>query len=446
MITAATVVRDIHGVKSFVESAPEDNNGFEGVKGDVQGTYPYTDHIRQDDVVEVLEKMQEQMLTIKGGVIDVEIGKENMLSDKVLTVEEDGDAVVESPKLVEKHGVENPGTETGQNDQDSKVEEDGDAEAEIAKSNKEHCLPESLVVGALNTKCTLDGVKHVVDDHSPETSHVEDYPKDAVKVVSAKAPKISVDNVEEVIISVLTYLDNNLEQYGDAEVVMESSDNPVEEHGVEDPGTETAKISQVGNVGQHGDAEVVLESSDNPVEEHGTESSDNPGVEDPGAETAHNSQDGDAETESAKPVILDGVSDSVVGGALNTKCTLDGVMHVVDFLSRKVESDEEDHGLGPTGNKEDEPVDKVVEEEDDDAKINMTIEATEVRESHGVESLVNIIKENMTSEATKVMITTKGGDIDVEIDKEKDNMTSEARDKVLVVEEDADTKLRGTIT
>ncbi|KAI3935657.1 hypothetical protein MKW98_022665, partial [Papaver atlanticum] len=42
--------------------------------------------------------------------------------------------------------------------------------------------------------------------------------------------------------------------------------------------------------------------------------------------------------------------------------------------SRNVESDEEDRGLGPTRNKEDEPVDKVEEEEDDETRINMTSE------------------------------------------------------------------------
>ncbi|KAI3917961.1 hypothetical protein MKW98_000195, partial [Papaver atlanticum] len=45
--------------------------------------------------------------------------------------------------------------------------------------------------------------------------------------------------------------------------------------------------------------------------------------------------------------------------------------------SRNVESDEEDSGLRPTRNKEDEPVYKVGEEEDDDTRINMTSEATE---------------------------------------------------------------------
>ncbi|XP_026387578.1 uncharacterized protein LOC113282727 [Papaver somniferum] len=97
------------------------------------------------------------------------------------------------------------------------------------------------------------------------------------------------------------------------EVVMESSDNLVEEHGLDlEAGTETAKISQENNVEKSGDMEVVMESSDNPVEEHG--------VADPGTETAQNSQEGDAGAESAKPVILHGVS----------KGTLDGVKHVVD--------------------------------------------------------------------------------------------------------------------
>ncbi|KAI3854591.1 hypothetical protein MKX03_005187, partial [Papaver bracteatum] len=65
MTSEATNVREIHYIESFVESGHDEKNDFDGVKVDVQGTNPDTDLIRQDDMVEMLENMQEVMLTIK---------------------------------------------------------------------------------------------------------------------------------------------------------------------------------------------------------------------------------------------------------------------------------------------------------------------------------------------------------------------------------------------
>ncbi|XP_026397826.1 uncharacterized protein LOC113293385 [Papaver somniferum] len=73
-----------HTGDSFDASALNEKNDSDGVKADVQGPRPDTAHIRQDEPVEVIQKD-------KGGDIDVETEKEDMLKNKVSSEEEDVD-------------------------------------------------------------------------------------------------------------------------------------------------------------------------------------------------------------------------------------------------------------------------------------------------------------------------------------------------------------------